>query len=109
MCIGLPMEVIEADGPWALARGRDGETRIDTRLVGALRPGDWVLVFQGAARELIGADRATEIQSALDLLGQAMSGQLPSDPTADPGFVLPSSMAAADLSALTGARRATGD
>ena len=108
MCIGVPMQVVQADGPRALACGRDGEARIDIRLVGALEPGDWVLVFQGAAREVISAARAAEVQSALDLLAQAMSGSLSSDPTADPGFALPSSMAAADLAALTGAPRAGG-
>jgi hydrogenase expression/formation protein HypC len=92
MCIGTPMRVIESWPGGALATGRDGAARIDTRLVdaAACAPGGWLLVFQGAAREALDATRAAEIDSALNLLQAALEGDAEAV-GADPGFVLPSS------------------
>jgi hydrogenase expression/formation protein HypC len=100
MCIGFPMQVIEARAMQAQVRGRGRIDTIDLRLVGPCAPGDWLLVFQGAARERIDAVRAAEIDAALDLLERAQSG--PTDADADPGFALPSAMSAEALAALTG-------
>jgi hydrogenase expression/formation protein HypC len=103
MCIGLPMRVVEAWSGHAMVAGRDRSETIDTRLVGDVRAGDWLLVFQGAARERLDADRAAEIASALDLLEAGLSGRHdPADPV-DPGFALPSAMSAEQLRALAGA------
>jgi hydrogenase assembly chaperone HypC/HupF len=68
MCIGIPMQVIEADGRFALCEGRGERRRIHTALVGDVLPGDWLLVFLDDARERIDADRATEVNAALDLV-----------------------------------------
>ncbi len=105
MCIGLPMRIIDSGAPGApathaLARGRSREQRIDLRLVGPCAAGDWVLVFQGAARERLDAAHAAEIDAALDLLELGLNGQ--SDADADPGFALPSAMTADQLAALAG-------
>ena len=54
MCIGIPMQVIEADGRFALCEGRGERRRINTALVGGVAPGDWLLVFLGDARERAG-------------------------------------------------------
>lgn len=102
MCIGLPMRVIESWAGQALVRGRGRAETIDTRLVGDVRPGDWLLVFQGAAREQLQPDRAAEIDAALDLLEAGLAGHHDHDAPADPGFALPSAMSAAELAALTG-------
>ncbi|HET9822568.1 MAG TPA: HypC/HybG/HupF family hydrogenase formation chaperone [Burkholderiaceae bacterium] len=104
MCIGVPLRVIEAWSDRALAAGRGRSETVDTRLVGACAPGDWLLVFQGAARERLHAQRAAEIDRALDLLEAGMSGDA-AGAAADPGFELPSAMSAAQLAALTGATR----
>lgn len=100
MCIGLPMRIVEIDDHQALAQGRGQRETVDLRLVGPCQPGDWLLVFLGAAREKLDATRAAEINAALDLLQQGLAGL--GDDSADPGFALPSSMSAAELAALTG-------
>lgn len=101
MCIGIPMRVLEAwsDGALADHHGRAGS--VDTRLVGPCAAGDWLLVFQGAARERLDAQRAAEIDAALALLEAAMAGDL-DRAGADPGFALPSAMSAAMVAALAG-------
>lgn len=100
MCIGIPMQVIEADGRFALCEGRGERRRINTALVGEVVPGDWLLVFLDDAREPIDADRAAEVNAALDLVLGAMQG---ADPSSDIGFALPSRMSPEQMKALTGA------
>ncbi len=101
MCIGNPMRVIESWQGGALVAGRGRVERIDTRLVGdaACAAGQWLLVFQGAAREALDAQRAAEIDAALDLVEAAMAGDA-ERAAADPGFVLPSSLSAEQLQSL---------
>ncbi len=100
MCIGLPLRAIEVLGQQAVAQGRGRRETVDLRLVGAVEPGQWLLVFNGAARECLDGTRAAEINAALDLLEQGLAGQ--ADAQADPGFALPSSMSLQDLAALAG-------
>lgn len=99
MCIGIPMQVLRAEPGFATCRGRAETRRVATLLVGDCAPGDWLLVFLDDARSRLDAARAAEVDSALDLLQQALDGAAAPDPLADPGFVLPSSMSAADLAA----------
>jgi hydrogenase expression/formation protein HypC len=99
MCIGIPMQVIEADGRFALCQGRGERRRVNTALVGEVRPSDWLLVFLDDARECIDADRAAEVNAALDLVLGAMQGAAPSD---EIDFALPSQMNTEQLRALTG-------
>ncbi len=101
MCIGIPMRVVETWRDGALATGRGLCERIDTRLVGDVVPGQWLLVFLGAARELLDAQRAAEIDAALDLLEAAFAGHV-EQAQADPGFALPSSLTPSQLAALVG-------
>jgi len=93
------MQVIEADGRFALCAGRGERRRINTALVGEVAGGDWLLVFLDDARERIDANRAAEVNAALDLVLGAMQGRA-SD--LDAGFPLPSQMNAEQLRALTG-------
>lgn len=74
MCLGIPMQVLSVDG--IAARATDGreEALIDLSLVDAARPGDWVLTFLGAAREIIAEDEARKIAAALDGLRSVMAG-----------------------------------
>jgi hydrogenase expression/formation protein HypC len=108
MCIGLPLIVTESWTGGALVRGRGRSAMIDTRLVGDCAPGDWLLVFLDAARERLDAERAAEINAALDLLEAGLAGDTKTAQTAPPGFTLPSAMSAAQLGALTG-QAAPGD
>ena len=49
MCIGVPMQVVTIDGFTAQCAGRDGVQVIDISLAADAQPGDWVMVFLGAA------------------------------------------------------------
>ena len=100
MCIGIPMQVIEADGRFALCEGRGERRRIHTALVGDVAPGDWLLVFLDDARERIDAARAAEVNAALDLVLGAMQGN---SALADVNFALPSQMTPEQMRAMTGA------
>lgn len=98
MCIGLPMKVCALRPGHATVEGRGQRLDVNTALVGALRQGDWVLVFLGTARERISAERAHEVNATLDLLEAAMRG----DTADEPAFELPSRMSTAQLLALSG-------
>lgn len=69
MCLAMPMQVIRMEGMHALCAGPSGEERIDTLLTGPLLPGQWVLCFLGAAREVVDPERAAQVTNALRMLG----------------------------------------
>jgi hydrogenase expression/formation protein HypC len=75
MCLGIPMQVVSAEGHTALCQGRNGVERIDTLMTGPLEPGQWVLTSLGAAREIIDEARAAQVESALDALSAVLSGE----------------------------------
>lgn len=75
MCIGVPMEVIEMRAGCALVRARDGLHEVDTALVGEVSPGTWLMVFLGAAREVMSAEAAARTSDALLALDLAMRGE----------------------------------
>jgi hydrogenase expression/formation protein HypC len=74
MCIGVPVQVIEAGEFSALCRGRNGDERVNMLLVGEQPVGTWLLSFLGWAREVISARDAGHINRALDGLGEIMGG-----------------------------------
>lgn len=74
MCIGIPMQVVEPGELYARCQGPQGACLVDMRLVGCQPAGAWMLVFLDAAREVIDAARAAQIQDALLALDQAMRG-----------------------------------
>lgn len=100
MCIGIPMQLRSVAGDRGLVEGPQGPAVVDLRLVGPCAPGQWLLIFQGAARELLDDVRAGEIRQTLQLLADGLNG-LEAGHT-DPGFDLPSAMDAAALARLTG-------
>lgn len=75
MCLGLPVQVLEAGPHFARCAGRSGEVRIDLSLVGPQPAGTWLLSFLDAAREVIDAERAAAINAALDALLAAQAGE----------------------------------
>ena len=93
------MQVTATEPGHAWCEGRGERCRVNTALVGAVAPGDWLLVFLGDAREHIDADRAAEVNAALDLVLGAMQGL---DADGDAGFTLPSQMTAEQLRQLSG-------
>jgi hydrogenase expression/formation protein HypC len=74
MCVAVPLQVIRMEGLHALCAGPSGEERIDTLLTGPLEPGQWVLGFLGAAREIIDAGRAAQVADALAALRKVGAG-----------------------------------
>lgn len=98
MCVGIPMRVISSADGMAECEGRGERRRVRMALVGEVPVGEQVLVFLDSAIERLDAERAAEIEAALDLLQAALHGeQLASTP-----FALPSAMDASSLAALTG-------
>lgn len=75
MCIGIPMQVIEPGEGVAICRGGGEEHRIDTRLVGEVAAGEWLMVFLGAARERMSEETARQTADALKALEMAMRGE----------------------------------
>ena len=75
MCIGLPYQVIQKEAHRALCQRGNEQRWIDTSLVGEIAQGDWLLVFLEAAREVISAERAQQVEEAVSAIEQVMSGQ----------------------------------
>ncbi|MDR2637575.1 MAG: HypC/HybG/HupF family hydrogenase formation chaperone [Zoogloeaceae bacterium] len=74
MCVGIPAQVVES-GEWqARCRSRQGEIVLDMRLVGSQPVGTWVLAFLDTAREILDAERAAQIDAALDALDMLSNG-----------------------------------
>lgn len=69
------MEVVSAGAHQAVCRGRNGLEQVNTLITGPLEPGQWVLCFLGAAREIIDAERARLVEAALAVLDALASGQ----------------------------------
>lgn len=75
MCMATPMQVLRLEGTTAWCLDRDGaEMPIDTLLVGDVQPGQWLLTFLGAARELVSAEQAERVANALGALESALAG-----------------------------------
>ncbi len=72
MCLGIPMQVLEAHENSALCEGRNGRQVINTMLVDRVEVGQWLMTFLDAGREVIDAERAALVNAALDGL-QAVS------------------------------------
>ncbi|CAC9491762.1 hypothetical protein [uncultured Gammaproteobacteria bacterium] len=73
MCIGIPMQVVDSmSDTFATCQDNGVNKTINMQLVGAQMTGTWVLVFIDAAREVISADRAKEIDNALKAVSLAM-------------------------------------
>ncbi len=88
MCLGIPMKVVEVDGAFAWCEGRGRRERLSTLLVEQVLPGDWVYAVLGHAREQITADRAAELNLALDGLAAALNGDTNLD-AYFPGLITP--------------------
>ncbi len=75
MCIGLPMQVIEPRGRYALCSYADEVRTVDMILVGDQPAGAWVLVFLDAAREVMTEEQAAKTADALRALALVMQGE----------------------------------
>lgn len=86
MCLALPMKVIRMEGTTALCQGRNGVERVDTLITGKLEPGQWILSFLGAAREVIDAERAAQVEDALTALESILHGNGSTEALIHAGF-----------------------
>lgn len=74
MCVGIPMQILSIDGiAGHVTNGKHHEV-IDLSLTPDAQPGDWLLTFLGAAREIITEDEAQKITAALGGLQSLMQG-----------------------------------
>ena len=74
MCIGLPMQLIEKDGNKGRALYKGGEENVDLSLTPDAAPGEFLLVYLGASREVITPEFAREVEGAHAALHAAMTG-----------------------------------
>ena len=74
MCVGIPVQLLAVDGirGEVIEDGRPG--LVDLSLTPEARPGDWVLAFLGAAREVLTPEAAAQISAALGGLRSLMAG-----------------------------------
>lgn len=75
MCIGMPMQVVEVGSFHARCRDGASEQQVDTTLVGDVAAGDWLLVFLGAAREVLDEQTALAMRDAVQAVSDVMAGQ----------------------------------
>ncbi len=103
MCLGVPMQIASVTG---IAGHMTDGTLVDLSLVPEAGPGDWVLVFLGAAREVLTPETAAQISAALDGLRSLMAGGDLGDAFADldarPPTLPPHLQAALDAGQPTG-------
>ncbi|SIS70652.1 HypC/HybG/HupF family hydrogenase formation chaperone [Phaeovulum vinaykumarii] len=80
MCVGDPVQIVAIDG----IAGRTAEGGlVDLSLTPDVAPGQWVLAFLGAAREILPETEALRIRAALEGLRAVMAGGDPGDAFAD--------------------------
>ncbi|MEZ5975713.1 MAG: HypC/HybG/HupF family hydrogenase formation chaperone [Planctomycetota bacterium] len=76
MCVGIPMQVVESGFGFAICEHEGQRVPIDTMLLGGEVPtGTWVMTFLGGAREILPADEAEKVLSALAAVQKAMRGE----------------------------------
>ena len=74
MCIGIPMQVMEAHDGFAICEGMGERREINMQLVGNQAVGTWLLTFLDAAREVISAEDASQVTDALVAVNRVMLG-----------------------------------
>ena len=79
MCIAIPMQVVSSEEMRAVCRNGQGTETVSTELSGPVAPGDWVLVFQGAAQRKMEEDEALKMRTALFALSDVMEGTATSE------------------------------
>jgi hydrogenase expression/formation protein HypC len=75
MCVGVPMQVLSCEDGMAECAGRGRRERLNAMLLGALRPGVWVLAYQGSAVREMSEEEARQTSDALDALDAALAGR----------------------------------
>ncbi len=79
MCIAIPMKILESQGLAATCEAYDRKERVTLEFTGPVRPGTWVLVFQGAAQRVMKEAEALQTLDALAALSAVMAGDASRD------------------------------
>lgn len=74
MCIGEVLRVVAGDDSFAWCEGEGTRERIDMILIGAQPAGTWLLVFHGAARQVLSETEAAGMRAARRALAALLSG-----------------------------------
>ena len=74
MCIGIPMQVVEAYDGYALCEADGQRKHVNTLMVGDVSIGSWLLVFLDNAREILSSEDAGRLKDALKAVEMAVSG-----------------------------------
>lgn len=74
MCLGTPMQVLDCSEHYALCQDGSAHTQVDISLVGPQPQGTWLLVFLGAAREVMSEEEALHTRNALQAVSDVMQG-----------------------------------
>jgi hydrogenase expression/formation protein HypC len=75
MCIGFPMRVVAGDDFTATCERRGESERVSLLLIGPQPAGAMVLVHNGTAVRVLGAEEAQRIDDALDGVAAALDGR----------------------------------
>ena len=76
MCIGIPMQIEQCSNARALCTDNKGQQHdIDIMLIGAQKPGTWVMTFLNTARETLSAEQAHYTLQALQALEKVRQGE----------------------------------
>lgn len=75
MCIATPLQAKEVLQGAAICDLSGVATHIDTLLIGAVEPGDWLLVHAGIAIQKLSEGDARLIADALEAAGRAQQGE----------------------------------
>lgn len=75
MCLGIPMQIVRCEETRALCANGEEQQWVDISLIGEQPVDSWVLVFLGAAREVMTAEDAHKTRSALNAVQAVMAGE----------------------------------
>lgn len=75
MCLGIPMQIVRCEETRALCVNGEEQQWVDISLIGEQPVDSWVLVFLGAAREVMTAEDAQKTRSALNAVQAVMAGE----------------------------------
>lgn len=76
MCLSVPMQVMEnlADGDLAIVERAGRRQQVNMLLIGPQKPGTWVLVALGFAKEVVEPGELELIEDALAALAASLDG-----------------------------------
>ena len=74
MCIGEVVRVVAGDDSFAWCEGDGTREHVDMALVGTQPVGTWLLVFHGAARQVLSETEAGAMRAARQALAALLSG-----------------------------------